>query len=349
MNEFEKIHRYFVDPYSDNERSSTNKPTLKNASLVLGIGDDCAEVLVPDDMSLLVSIDTLVEGVHFIKGTPANLMAERAVAVSISDLAAMGAKPKWLTLALSTSHASSTWWESFSLGLKSALNTYGVQLIGGDTTHSGESGLTTLSLQVHGLAPQHTSLKRSGAKVGDLVFVSGSLGDGAASLAYLNQAQPFDHTDKQKEQKEREFSNYLTNRFYRPAIDIGFAYALREIAHSAIDISDGLLADLGHICDQSQVCAEINEDLLPLSKYVSEHVDKAQAKNWALNGGDDYRLCFTLPQQQRSALGVLEKKFGVACTCIGNIIPCSQNESPVVVSSKNKKPFLLPSAGYQHF
>ena len=355
MNEFEKIDAYFVKPFNSSceEIAHSKAASASIDHLLLGIGDDCAEVNIPEGYSLLMSMDTVVEGVHFLPGSPANLIAERAVCVALSDLAAMGAKAKWITLALSVNETDTTdsqWWQLLSKGLQDAARRYEIKLIGGDTTKT--PGPLTISVQVHGVAPVGTSLKRSGAKPGNKVFVSGSLGDGAAALAVLKSELDFESGDRE----------YLLERFYRPEIYLDFAYDLRELATAAIDVSDGLLADLQHICRASHVGAYVDEDSLPLSKALSRVVDSDKAKEWALLGGDDYRLCFTLPRENEAALRELSRRYDIDCSCIGEVVALGENakmsssidtttyiNAGDILSLRTHKIFPCDENGYKHF
>jgi thiamine-monophosphate kinase len=322
LKEFELIARYFSDIGYDDVDSS---------AIALGVGDDCALLSMPAGHQLAVSIDTLVAGRHFpLDASPYNI-ARRALAVSISDLAAMGASPLAFTLALTLPFAEQTWLQAFSRGLCDAAQQYSIPLIGGDTTQ----GPLAITLQVHGAVPVGTALKRSTAKLGDAIFVSGYLGDAAAALAILENKLAV-NADQQ---------DYLLARFYQPAARIDLGEKLLGVASAAIDISDGLLADLGHIIKASGVAAKVDLEKLPLSSVLNEIVDKDQSVNYALNGGDDYELCFTAAPENRQRLIARCESIGVRVTQVGEIvkgkeIECRDGDDKVVTFSRS---------GYQHF
>ncbi len=293
----------------------------------LGIGDDCALLQVPDGQQLAVSIDTLVEGTHFLPGMPAEELAYRAVSACVSDLAAMGATPAWLTLALTLPESDPDWLQPFSQGLGQSLQQYGLSLVGGDTTR----GHRTLSLQVHGFVPQGVGLTRKGARPGDGVWVSGTLGD---AMAGLDQLQHADQPDP-----------YLLGRFYRPSARIELGLALRGIATSALDISDGLLADLNHLLKSEQLGAVIELDRIPLSKALSSNYCQQQARDWALAGGEDFELCFTVPVEREAELQRRLSRLDVRCSRVGRI----SAEPGLVGLSPDGQRSVLTASGYRHF
>lgn len=288
--EFALIERYF------------KTLTRASESVLLGIGDDCALLVPRADQVLAVSIDTQVEGVHFPVGAPAEDIGSRVACCALSDLAAMGAKPLWATLALTLPHIDDNWLAGFSTGLGSVLARFNISLIGGDTTR----GPLTITLQVHGEVAASRALRRQNAKPGELICVTGYLGDGAAALA----------CEQGKFAPSAAAAAYLRARFYRPEPCIETGMALAGIASAAIDISDGLLADLGHILQASQVAAQINLQALPINPLWANSAGPEQAQNWALFGGDDYQLCFTLPAHQ---LPQLQQSLQVKITPIGAI------------------------------
>lgn len=264
MGEFELIRRYFL-PLTRQGDSGT---------LILGPGDDCAIQRIPASRDLVFSVDTLVEGVHFPHNYCPEHLAWRALAVAASDLAAMGAEPECFTLALTLPKVDEPWLDGFARGLKTASEAFGLDLAGGDTT----SGPLTLSLQVHGTVEAGTSLRRSGARPGDIIAVSGTLGDAGAALDYLSNPDPSVDMVSVLEKYHRP----------RPRLDLG--KAVRGLASAAIDISDGLLADLGHILDASGVGARIEGVRLPLSAAITR-LKGNRALDYALRSGDDYELC----------------------------------------------------------
>lgn len=288
------------------------------APLSAQIGDDCALLALDSGEQLAVSVDTLVEGVHFYMDAPPDQVGYRAVVTALSDLAAMGAKPKAITLALTLPAADETWVRQFARGIEQATLAYDVELIGGDTTQ----GPLTVSVTVMGAVPTSQALTRCGARPGDKVYVSGHTGDAAAALTVMNGAW-LGH---------RQHKEYLLNRFYRPCARIDLGQQLRGIASSALDISDGLLADAQHICERSQVGITIHSQQLPLSPALQSVPDNNQALSWALTGGDDYELLFTVAPQHQD-------KVPDNCSCVGEVTPGD------TVSCD----FAVKDTGYQHF
>lgn len=295
------------------------------------IGDDCAVVELPEGQRLAVSTDTLVAGIHFPSEANADQVAQRAVAVALSDLAAMGAAPLGITLSLTLRKPEQTWLEDFSRGLEQVLDRYRVPLLGGDTTR----GPMTLGVQVLGTVPEDVCLTRGGARAGDRVFVSGTLGDGAAALALLeNRADFHDNV-------------HLLYRFYQPSARIDLGQALLPLASSAIDVSDGLLADAAHISRRSMVGVCLFPHHLPLSPAIADHED---AIAWALAGGDDYELLFTAEPRYRDRLAELQRALGVSITEIGEVVSGS-GVTCVSADGHIQQPAELGvgAAGYQHF
>ena len=318
LTEFDIIRKYF-------------KPADRQSGEVrCGIGDDAAIVRLPAGMELAISMDTLVAGVHFPVTTAPEDIGYKALAVNLSDLAAVGARPAWVTLALTMPEADSDWLSGFMKGFNQLAGDYSISLIGGDLTR----GPLTITLQIHGYLPQNKGMLRSGAKNGDLIYVSGTLGDaGLALKAIGGEVTPA--------------SNHLSQLYMklnRPQPRVELGEALRDIAHSAIDVSDGLLADLGHILEDSHAGAVINTDLIPLSEALAE-LDRADALQLALTAGDDYELCLTVPADQRA---IVEKTATDLCplTCIGRI---TGSEMGVVLEDSDGCPVKISGAGYRHF
>jgi thiamine-monophosphate kinase len=289
LSEFDLIRAHFARLGSD------------RADVTLGVGDDCALLRVPAGQELAVSIDSLVAGVHFLPDCDPECLGHKALAVGLSDLAAMGAEPAWAMLALTLPAAlpgsQTDWLARFCLAFDRLARRYGVALVGGDTT----SGPLSVSVQVQGLVPLGQAVRRRGAAPGDLVCVSGTLGDAALALRRLLAGEPLQED--------------LRLRLDRPEPRVALGLALRGVASAMIDCSDGLAADLGHMLDASGVGAEIQLGSLPQSAAVAE------ARDWSLSlaCGDDYELCFTLPPDRRSALAGLAAEAGVAITVVGRI------------------------------
>jgi thiamine-monophosphate kinase len=267
--EFDLIRRHFTRPA---------------AQAVLGIGDDCALLKVAADCELAISTDMLVSGVHFFADARADWLGHKALAVNLSDLAAMGATPRWAMLALALPAGDEDWLTQFSSGFFALAQQYGVELVGGDTTR----GPLNICITVGGEVPPGRALRRDAAKRGDDIWVTGTLGDAALALALLTGEADIAEEDAAQ----------LLQRLHRPTPRIEAGLALREHAHAAIDVSDGLAADLGHILESSHCGASIHLQQIPLSPQFTRNVAKSRAKlaaQWKLGGGDDYELCFTAP------------------------------------------------------
>ncbi|MBV4366030.1 thiamine-phosphate kinase [Erwinia sp. BNK-24-b] len=318
--EFELITRYF------------DRVTSSRRDVEKGIGDDCALLNLPEKQTLAISTDTLVAGVHFLRDIHPADLGYKALAVNLSDLAAMGADPAWLTLALTLPEVNEAWLKEFSDSLFELLDYYNMQLIGGDTTR----GPLSMTLSIHGLVPAGRALKRSGARPGDWIYVTGTLGDSAAGLALLQ------HKIKISDPAAHEA---LIKRHLRPMPRILQGQALRDLASAAIDISDGLISDLGHILKASGCGARLNLDALPLSVTMKSHFERQQALRWALSGGEDYELCFTVPELNRGALDVALGHYGVPFTCIGQLGPQAEG----LVMMQEGKPVAFDLKGFDHF
>lgn len=319
MGEFELIQRYFVDAARPRD------------DVALGIGDDCALLRPDTDAQLAVSIDTLVEGVHFLPGTSADLLAQRLLGAAVSDLAAMAARPAWFTLALTLPKADPDWLELFSKALSARADELDITLVGGDTTR----GPLTLTAQVHGWVEPDRALRRSGAWEGDLILVSGTLGDSRGGLQTLLDNEP-----------DSDTTRYLRNRFHKPEPRIELARALAPHLHSGIDISDGLLADLGHIAKSSGLAGYIDLEHLPLSEELVASVGKKRARQWALGGGEDFELCLTAPADALEICMERARALGVRLTCIGHML-----RGEGIRMRMNGEPYTeaMPSTGYDHF
>jgi len=303
--------------------------------VALGIGDDAAVLNVTPGQQLVMASDTLVAGVHFPETASGREVATRSLCVNLSDMAAMGAKPRWFTLALTLPRdkANAEWLADFSAGLGDIAKQYDVALVGGDTT----SGPLTLTLSLVGEVPVGEALTRSGAGSGDSVFVTGYLGDGAAALELIINDYE-DHTD----------SDRLLRRFYCPEPQIQAGLKLRSIASACIDISDGLMADLGHICKASGVTAVIQTEQLPIAAEILER-SPLDALEWALCGGDDYQLCFTVAADQLAKVEALIDLGELDARRIGTIKPGDQSIITVSVIDKNNTLLTVVKPGYNHF
>jgi thiamine-monophosphate kinase len=316
--EFDIIRRYF-----------TQQPVAR-ADVLAGIGDDAAVLRVSSPADLVVCMDTLVAGVHFPLDTPAAAIGHKALAVNLSDLAAMGAEPAWATLALTLPESQAHWLTEFSRGFFALAEQYGVQLVGGDTTR----GPLTVTVQAHGLVPHGMALRRRGAAVGDRVYVTGSLGDAGLAL-YLRQAA----------------SAGLRNRldYPQPRVEIGMA--LHGLASAVIDISDGLLADLGHLLEADGLGAAIEIDALPRSPAFLEVLDgpgldrQSLYYELPLSAGDDYELCFTVPEQRCAALEIRLARFVCPYTVIGLI----EEQPGIRCYQSTGEPYQPAATGYNHF
>ncbi|ETN93262.1 Thiamine-monophosphate kinase [Gammaproteobacteria bacterium MOLA455] len=303
--------------------------------MALGIGDDAAVLNVTPGQQLVMASDTLVAGVHFPETASGREVATRSLCVNLSDMAAMGAKPRWFTLALTLPRdkANAEWLADFSAGLGDIAKQYDVALVGGDTT----SGPLTLTLSLVGEVPVGEALTRGGAGSGDSVFVTGNLGDGAAALEIIvNDHVLHDDSDR------------LLRRFYCPEPQIQAGLKLRSIASACIDISDGLMADLGHICKASGVTAVIQTERLPIAAEILER-SPLDALEWALCGGDDYQLCFTVAADQLASVEALIDLGELDARRIGTINPGDQSSVMVSVIDKNDTLLTVVKPGYNHF
>ncbi|MET0534724.1 MAG: thiamine-phosphate kinase [Steroidobacter sp.] len=315
LGEFDIIARYFT---RKSERSD----------VVLGIGDDAAVLDSQPGRKLVVAMDTIVEGVHFPVDTDASDIGYRALAVNLSDLAAMGAEPSWMTLSLSLPRANEQWLNGFASGLFELAQDYNVALVGGDTVR----GPLVITVQIAGWVEADGWLTRSGAKPGDLLFVSGIPGEAAAGLAVV-----------QRRMMGGEAASFLKHRFLRPRPRIELGRQLRTIASAAMDVSDGLLTDLKKVCAASGVGARLNVDDLPESAAMLELFEADDCWQYALAGGDDYELLFTLPPDRVAAMrSTLQLQQRV--TQIGII-----TEDTSVQCLFDGQPFRIKRGGYEHF
>jgi len=295
MGEFELIERYFA------------AVGAARGDVVLGVGDDAAVLSVPAGHELIACADTLVAGQHFPAGFEAADVGWRSLAVNLSDLAAMGATPAWALLALTLPSIDEEWLEGFVTGFAALANAHAVALVGGDTTR----GPLCMTVQALGSVPTGTALRRRGAQAGDLIYVTGWPGDAAAGLALLEGRLAGSGANR----------GALEAKFRRPEPRVAFGTRLRGVASACIDVSDGLAADLGHLAAASGVGAIIRAEELPLSRALYALAGEARAREFALGGGDDYELLFTVPPAARTALARLTAATGApACHCIGEVV-----------------------------
>jgi thiamine-monophosphate kinase len=304
--------------------------------VVLGIGDDAALLKLPAGQHLAACTDTLVEGVHFPRGTPAGDIGWKSLAVNLSDLAAMGATPAWAMLALTLPQADRRFVEAFADGFAQLARAHAVSLVGGDMTQ----GPLSITVSAFGFVPESRALLRSGARVGDAVFVTGTLGDAAAALRLIRDSG-LGTTDPRNEQARSE----LLRRLNRPEPRITAGLALRDVASACIDVSDGLLADLGHVCEMSGVGAIVDADTLPLSSAMLALFDAEQRRGLALAGGDDYELCFTASVDRADRIAADFARLGFGAARIGRIVA----EPGVRVRDAGGNAVEPPHRGWQHF
>jgi thiamine-monophosphate kinase len=314
LSEFDLIQRYF---------------TRTTPGAILGVGDDAALLHIADGMELAVSTDMLVSGTHFFPDADPFLLGHKSLAVNLSDLAAMGAAPRWVTLALSLPDANENWLQRFSAGFFALADEQGIELIGGDTTR----GPLNLCVTIMGEVPKGKALRRSGAKVGDDVWVSGTLGMAGLGLSHLQGKIALPENDR---------LSCLT-ALHQPQPRVALGLALRNIAHSAIDVSDGLLADLGHILETSRVGAELQFAAIP--KVEIHDIDEVLLRHCVLSGGDDYELCFTAPAARSGEINDIASKLQLPLTRIGSI----NAGQDCTVHTAEGDVLKIKESGYDHF
>ena len=322
LGEFELINRYFT-------RAAA--PRGAESGVVLGIGDDAAVLALPRDAELVAAVDTIVAGRHFPEATDARSIGHRALAVNLSDLAAMGATPAWATLALTLPNADPAWLERFSAGLLDLADASGVALVGGDTTR----GHLTVSVQILGHVPCGKALRRSGARDGDLLAVTGTLGDAGAGLAFVT--HPPANAPPAAVQSLIERFNYPTPR-------VRFGVAARGIATAAMDLSDGLVGDLPKLAQASGLAAHIAVERLPLSDAIRAAVPMARALEWALSAGDDYELLLSVPPPRYRELEAAAAQLNLTLTKVGEM-----RSGNGVTWSLNGRDFQPACQGFDHF
>jgi thiamine-monophosphate kinase len=321
LGEFELIQRFFL-----------RRPArAAQSGIILGIGDDAAVLALPPGTELIAAVDTIVAGRHFPEGTDARSVGHRALAVNLSDIAAMGATPAWATLALTMPGVDAAWLERFSAGFLDLADANEVALVGGDTTR----GSLTVSVQILGHVPRGTALRRSGARAGDLLAVTGSLGDAGAGLHFVTMP-PAAET--------RPAALELIRRFEYPTPRVRFGLAARGIATAAMDLSDGLIADLPKLAQASGLAAQVAVERLPLSEAMRAAVPAAQARDWALAAGDDYELLLAVPAPRYAELKAEADRLNLTLTTIGEL-----HAGDGVTWSLNGGEFVPGVRGWDHF
>lgn len=316
LDEFDLIQRYFTRPVGNT---------------VLGVGDDAALIAPTPGMQLAVSADTLVEGRHFFAGCDAEALGWKCLAVNLSDMAAMGARPRWFTLCLSLPQADPGWLAAFSRGMFALADEHDVALIGGDTT----AGPLTISIQIMGEVAPGLALRRDAGQVGDDIWLSGCTGAAAMAVAQRYGKLQLGASDLA----------YCAARLDKPQPRVALGLALSGLAHAAIDVSDGLLADLGHIAARSQLAAELRLMSLPLPPLSDEAMALPALDRCLLAGGDDYELCFTAAPAVRPQIEQLATALALRLSHIGQL----KAGQGVTVLDANDQPVRLPYTGFNHF
>lgn len=321
LSEFELIAQFFKRP---------KRHASQIARVPLAIGDDCALLAPSAGMQLAISSDMLVEGRHFFAGADPEKLGHKSLAVNLSDLAAMGAQPLAFTLALALPQAHSDWLASFSKGLFALADQYDCELIGGDTT----KGPLNICITIFGEIPTGKALRRAAAQAGDDIWISGTLGDARLALAACNNEIQLDVDALSK----------AASRLHMPTPRVTLGIALRNIAHAAIDLSDGLIGDLGHILQASQLGATVNADALPIGVMLAQQPVELQHR-FALAGGDDYELCFTASVAQRAAILAAAQSVDTTVTRVGSI----ETEPGLRLTDDKGKPLDLKLTSFDHF
>ncbi len=317
MDEFALIRRFFDRPLQDD-------------SVLLGIGDDAAIIAPKSGHELVCAVDTIIEGTHYPDDLPPFDVGYRSLAINLSDIAAMGGRPRWMTLALTIPSADTGWLALFAEGLFTAATEAGVSLVGGDTTRGQP---VVVSVHLLGDVDPHRVMRRSGAGPGDSIFVTGAPGDAAAGLSLLNSGS--DQTGE---------SEYLIGRFVRPTARVAFASSIARIANAAIDLSDGLYADCQKLLIASEAGAVLDISKLPLSAEILAKFDYDAAVNFALAGGDDYELCFTTSPSDDAEVQSLANQNQLQVTRIGEVVP-----GDGISCTREGAPFEYTDPGYRHF
>lgn len=320
LGEFDIIRRFF------------GSPPVRRDDVVLGIGDDAAVLKPPTGHELVLTTDTLVEGRHFLPGADPEALGHKALAVNLSDLAAMGAEPSWFLLSITLPQADESWLTAFARGLHALSARFNIQLVGGNTSR----GPLSIGVTACGFVPAGQAVKRRGAQPGDCIYVTGTLGDAALALRIMQRGD---------NPATGEFAE-IANRLHRPEPRIAAGMALRGLATAAIDLSDGLAADLGHLLEADRLGARVELSHLPLSSAFRK-LSPLASLDWDLivAGGDDYELCFTAPSSREPELLRRVTDAGCACTRIGDI-----TDGPgLVLTDPDGQPYQPRRPGYDHF
>lgn len=325
LGEFELIEHYFRRPADAQRARRTDVP--------LGIGDDAAVLDVPAGRQLVAALDALVEGRHFPPGCDPRSIGHRALAVNLSDLAAMGATPGWFLLSLTLPAADERFLEGFARGMMALADAHGIALVGGDTT----GGPLVAAVQALGTVPAGAALTRGGASPGDLVYVSGTPGDSTAGLKLLLDPASGASIDETYRQD-------LLERFLFPAPRVALGQSLLGLASACIDVSDGLAADAGRLAAASGCGLQLDMEQLPLSPALQAFAGDAAARRMALTGGEDYELCFTIAPGQVPLLAAQLDNVKCPVTCIGSLVPGSG-----ITVREQGRPVMLDLRGFDHF
>jgi thiamine-monophosphate kinase len=302
----------------------------KHSGIIAGIGDDAALLKIPEGQLLAVSTDTLVKGVHFPEASTPYDIGYKSLAVNLSDMAAMAAEPLWVTMALTLPDNNMVWLREYSKGFFEIAKRYKVNLVGGDITH----GPLSITIQIIGCVPEGMQLRRNTARIGDDIYVTGTLGMSALALSIMNGKVKWD----------TDIPDKAVSRLNRPEPRVDMAISLRGLANSAIDISDGLAGDLGHLILSSGTGAEIFLDKLPVYAEL-EQLETAQKWHHALNMGDDYELCFTVPEKYQENVMEIGERFKCNVSCVGKVT----DGKSITWKAADGAAVNMESSGYMHF
>lgn len=318
LNEFAIIKKYF-------------RQEQKRSDIIIDSGDDCAVLEVPADHHLAISMDTFSEGTHFLQGTPAKDIGYKALAVNLSDLAASGANPRFVTMAMTLPEANEKWLEDFSHGFFTLAKQFDVALVGGDLTR----GHLSITAQAHGIVPKGKALTRHHGKLGDIILVTGNPGHAAVGLQIA----------REKLLISPEKREVFIQAMRRPTPRVAAGIILREFATSCIDLSDGLHQDLSHLIEKNGLGINLNIDTLPIKAMLDAGISKEQAIHFALSGGDDYELAFTLPVDHYEAVEKILGRMKIPFTVIGQLV----SEQRFRLFDDDNNDFTLMNKGFQHF